>query len=214
MKATEATDVTIVYARGKFDGLLLCLLFISLATNVFLGHRLLRTARIATPPAPPKPVSPPIGKALPPLDVHRLDGAAERVRYGGPDRRSTVIYVFAPSCPWCRRNAGNVKTLSEVARSRGIRLIGLSLEPGAASYAAAQGLEFPVYENPENTTVRAYGLGITPQTFVIDPDGTLKKVWTGAFAGGLKQEVEAWLGKQLPGLSEKPREAAAAGAAS
>ncbi len=40
----------------------------------------------------------------------------------------------------------------------------------------------------------------TPETLVISPTGTVKRVWRGAFTEAVKREVEAYLGVHLPGI--------------
>jgi hypothetical protein len=60
---------------------------------------------------------------------------------------------------------------------------------------------FPVYANPTPETVRALGLGSTPQTILISPEGEVLKSWAGAYVGRVRPEVEVFFGVNLPGLS-------------
>ena len=50
-------------------------------------------------------------------------------------------------------------------------------------------------------TLQSLGLGSTPQTIVVSPEGKVLKVWTGAYDDKLKSEIEDYFGTQLPGLS-------------
>jgi peroxiredoxin len=57
-----------------------------------------------------------------------------------------------------------------------------------------------VYANPDSNEGRDILAGGTPTTFVISPTGVVKEVWHGAYAGKVKEEIEAKLRVQLPGV--------------
>jgi peroxiredoxin len=67
-------------------------------------------------------------------------------------------------------------------------------------YVEEHQLKFPVYSGLKGETIQALGLGGTPQTIIVSPDGRVLKVWKGAYADNLRPEVEAYFGIQLPGL--------------
>src|SRR5262249_38825740 len=114
--------------------------------------------------------------------------------------KPTVLYVITPSCIWCRRNQPNIEKIAE-AKANDFRFIGLSLaESGLKEYVDEHHLKFPVYTGLTAETVRSLGLGSTPQTIVVSPEGKILKVWTGAYMENLRPEVEAYFGIQLPGI--------------
>src|SRR5258708_38181114 len=77
---------------------MLVLLAASLGFNAFLGREWWRARKSA--PASPDVL---LGEAVAPLRVKTLDGKPETIAYA-TQSQPTVLYVFTPSCPWCRRN--------------------------------------------------------------------------------------------------------------
>src|SRR4051812_2455743 len=105
---------------------LLLLLAASLAGNIYLARR-----AFGPPPAPIPPLAK--GASVPPMPVQALDGRSATISY---EDTPTVLYIFSPTCPWCRRNLPNVRKLFADAGTR-YRFVGLSLEEnGAAAYVA------------------------------------------------------------------------------
>jgi peroxiredoxin len=102
---------------------------------------------------------------------------------------------------WCERNKANLDKLTEL-RGNDFRFIGLSLtEAGLKEYVERHHLNFPMYTRLTLETIRSLGLGSTPQTIVISPEGRVLKNWTGAYTEHLQPEVEAYFGIRLPGLT-------------
>ncbi|MGE0887721.1 MAG: hypothetical protein AB7P14_29725 [Blastocatellales bacterium] len=58
-----------------------------------------------------------------------------------------------------------------------------------------------IYKQPTEEAIEQLGLGSTPQTIVISPEGKVLKNWVGAY-GSSKPEIEAYFGVQLPGITE------------
>lgn len=109
--------------------------------------------------------------------------------------------MISPSCVWCKRNQANIAKLTDT-KANDFRFIGLSLaEAGLEKYVDAYHFKVPVYTGLTTETVRSLGLGSTPQTIVVSPEGQVLKVWTGAYTENLRPEVEGYFGIQLPGLT-------------
>lgn len=144
------------------------------------------------------------GMAMPALTAFNLKGQFEVIPMAGRDK-PTIVYVFAPECKWCSRNAPNIGALYRAVAGK-YEMIGLSLSAGndrnPTTSMAANGIEFPVYVKPVASVIDAYGLGGTPQTIVVSPQGTVVKRWVGAYDGRVAREVEAFFGLQLPGLKD------------
>ena len=123
----------------------------------------------------------------------------EALSYVNTDR-PTVLYVFTPPCHWCERNMDNIKEL--VARKGDeFRFIGISLaKEGLPDYVAKNGLAMPVFTELSDETKKAYGIGSTPHTIVVSPEGKVLQSWTGAYTGDKQKQVEGFFGIQLPGL--------------
>jgi hypothetical protein len=73
---------------------------------------------------------------------------------------------------------------------------------GVSAYWAGIGARGAVYTAPSTATRSAYGLGGTPQTIVIGPDGKIVNNWSGAYTGDALAQVSSTLGVKLPGLAE------------
>jgi AhpC/TSA family len=184
----------------RVDRLVLGLLVLAVIENLFLGAGIWRLSagRTSAPPALSPLVGPAIGSVLPALDAERFSGTREQVQFGR-EGRPTLIYVFSPSCGWCAKNLDNLKAvLSAVTRSH--RVIALSLEPDVQDYIKKTGLEVPIYVKPSQRIFAAYGLGPTPLTLVVAPDGKVIRSWVGAYSGAVKSEVESYFQVKLPGF--------------
>ena len=168
------------------------MLALSLGVNVYLG--LLVARRQGAPTAH----SMPVGARFPALTVHDLSGKEIKISWPSSENKLTVIYLFSPTCIWCQRNIENFKAMGTATRSE-YRLVPISLtSAGLSRYVEKYGVVFPVFADPVVADGGAFAYDGTPQTFVISPDGTVKRVWRGAFTKVVKGEVEAYLGIHLP----------------
>lgn len=185
----------------KNDVFLLLLLTASLSLNVYLGWSLKRLRSFVPPP--PNPINLPSGMTVQPVTAVGLSGKQEAISYADAGK-PTVFYVFSPSCVWCDRNTQNINALAGM-KGESFRFIGLSLaEEGLAAYVQSHHLTFPVYKNLTPEAVKMLGLGTTPQTIVISPDGQVLKNWSGAYVKPLQPQVEEFFGVRLPGLVPLP----------
>lgn len=171
---------------------LIVVLALSLGFNVYLAGRVNFHA-----PEPTVPIK--AGAKLPsPLPLLGVNGKQALLAFH--DARPTVIYVFSPLCPWCKRNEENIKTL--VAKDGGgYRFVGLStLDTNLKQYIAAGHAPFPVYLIKSQAQMRKLGLIGTPETIVVNSNGRVEKVWQGAYVGTSATDVEHFFGVKLPGL--------------
>jgi hypothetical protein len=95
-----------------------------------------------------------------------------------------------------------VKTLASNADDR-FRFVGVSLtDKNLQAHVADNGLECPIYMNPDATSLKSYKLGGTPETVVVAPDGRVLKVWPGAFTDASQRDIEQYFKVSLPGLAQ------------
>lgn len=176
------------------DFVVMLLLVASLSLNVYLGWKVRQgggAPQNATKLAP--------GTLIDPVTASGPDGKPVTIAYDAG--KPTVFYVISPSCIWCKRNQANINKLTET-KGNEFRFVGLSLaDEGLKEYVEGHQLKFPVYSGVKEDTVRSLGLGGTPQTIVVSPEGKVLKVWMGAYVDRLQPEVESFFGVQLPGLS-------------
>ena len=137
------------------------------------------------------------GQRVSPLHATTLDGKPTQLQYSD-SAVDTVVYVFSPSCHWCKENLAGLHALADEAHGR-YRVVGLSLSrDGLQDYVAKQHLTFPIYMNPIAQDMAKYHLGGTPETFVVAPNGTVRKVWMGAYLDDQRKEIEQSLAISLP----------------
>ncbi len=170
--------------------MILLLLLTSVLINGLQGRRILkleavlegRTSRLEE------------GQGAPPLQLADIGGKRVTINYRSSS--GTLIYVFSPSCVWCKRNGANFRALSRALG--GVHVIALSLssaEAGASS--AGVGVEFPAYI-PSPSTIADYGLAETPTTIFVSREGKILRVWTGAYDGATKTAIEKYFKIRLP----------------
>jgi len=139
-----------------------------------------------------------IGQKIPALAIHDLVDTPVALNWS-TSKMATVVYVFHPPCQWCKRNLESVRMVVDHARN--YRFIGLSLHAeGLKEYVNTFKPPFPVYYASTADVTQTLKLGATPETIVISPDGTVEKVWLGAYSGKTKQAIEALFGVELPDL--------------
>jgi peroxiredoxin len=140
-----------------------------------------------------------VGAQAPPLGAHSLSGEAVSIDVARPGK-ATVLYVFSPSCMWCKRNTENMRALAAAA-GHGFDFVPISLAAaGVQEYLSRNGVKCPAYVDPSNASRKAYGFGGTPETLVIGKDGKVLKKWEGAYSPKVASEVASVLGVKLPGL--------------
>lgn len=193
----EANNISLHLAR-RADIFLLVILAISLALNVVLGWKVQSLSTYIESKSRPNKVIE--GVNISAIAAVGIDEEKKTIACAIGDK-PTVLYVFSPTCIWCDRNLNNVKALkSKVEQSH--RFIGISLSSdGLSEYANLHQLDFPIYKQPSQETIKQLGLGSTPQTIVISPQGKVLKSWVGAY-GSSKPEVESYFGLKLPGVTE------------
>jgi hypothetical protein len=99
---------------------------------------------------------------------------------------------------WCRRNLDSIKALADRSRNR-FNFVGISLTTsGFPEYAHAGTLPFPMLAGLQDSFIKAYKLGSTPETIVISPEGRVERAWIGAYVGRTNDEVAAFFGVAVP----------------
>lgn len=187
----------------KNDLFLLVLLIASLSLNVYLGWNVKRLKNMArsNSAGPPNTAKLSAGMTVQPVTATDLNGKPETIRYADSGK-PTVFYVFSASCIWCERNNQNINAIANL-KSDAFRFIGISLaDEGVSGYVESHHFRFPVYKGLTPASFQMLGLGATPQTIVISPDGHVVKNWLGAFSGGTQPQVEEFFAVHLPGLAD------------
>ena len=140
------------------------------------------------------------GTRLPPLTAQDMSGQNVTIRFEEA-QVPTLLYVFSPSCGWCKKNEDNISSLASQTGGN-VRIIGLSLSPdGLVEYVAHR---FPPDKviKPDSRTMTAYKLAGTPETILVSWEGVVLKVWKGAYGESIQRELEAYFHVKLPGLRQ------------
>jgi hypothetical protein len=172
---------------AKSDRVLLSVLALSLAGNVYLGVR-------AVPQRTAPNKGPEQGVRVTSLELHSAAGVLQPISFK-QDPRPVLLYVFTTKCPWCAKNRVAIEMIAK-RTSETHRFVPLCLDCTAEHTASLAGV--PAFTRPSEATVLGYHLGSVPLTMVISNDGIVQHVWRGAYVGGTKTDVERTFGVLLP----------------
>jgi hypothetical protein len=167
----------------------LTLLAASLAGNVYFAYEL----GYGLPSKPGLTA----GMSMPKLHLRTSDNREEDLDWTS-DSSGTVLYIMAPDCEWCKRNAENIAVLAQ-ARSSQFRFIGVSGTAPGAELSKVVPHDFPIYY-AETALLKRIGARGTPTTFLVSNQGKLLAVWHGAYLGRTRQDIERMFGLSLPGI--------------
>lgn len=139
------------------------------------------------------------GERVPYLEALDLGGQPTTIRFSEIDR-PTVLYIFSPSCGWCKKNVENIRTLAE-GKSGEFDFIGISVSSeGLDEYVSENKWNFNVLRDVSDITRNSLKIGGTPQTIVLSKNGEVLKSWRGAYMSTVKDDVENFFGIRLPGI--------------
>ena len=139
------------------------------------------------------------GTQVPAIVGEGLAGRPTTIRFSDSDK-PTLIYVFTPTCGWCRRNEANLKSLL-AQRSDRFRSIAVSLAAVKPDDAMCSIPGLPVYKNLDRSSSSAYRFAGTPETILVSSQGTVLKVWRGAYMGEIQRDIESFFEVKLPGIT-------------
>jgi len=126
--------------------------------------------------------SPLIGRLAPATAGTTLDG--EEVSIDDFRGRWVMVNFFASWCTPCRTEHPQLVAFDAAHRAAGDAvLIGVTFDDDAddaRSFFAANGGDWPVIDDPDNSIGVAYGMAQVPETFVISPNGTVVQRFPGA----------------------------------
>jgi peroxiredoxin Q/BCP len=120
-------------------------------------------------------------------------------------RKNVIVLYFYPKddTPGCSAEACSFRDANHEMQTRGIVVLGVSADDLAShqSFAEKYGLPFPLLADTDTTVSQLYGvwkeknlygkkyLGVSRETFLIDQEGIVRKVWRKVSAAEHAQEV-------------------------
>ncbi len=118
--------------------------------------------------------------------------------------RIVVLYFYPKDdTPGCTAEACSFRDANQEMQKRGILVLGVSADdiPSHQKFAEKYGLPFPLLADTDTTVSQLYGvwkeknmygkkyMGVNRETFLIDKDGIVRKVWPKVKAAEHAQEV-------------------------
>jgi peroxiredoxin len=116
----------------------------------------------------------------PELSLENINGQTESLA----DYRDQVVLVnnWAIWCPPCKGEMPTLAAYYNEHQSEGFTII--AIEAGdpvdaVAPFVQSYQLRFPVWLDPNGLSLRAFGNGTLPNSYIIDRSGTVRYAWTG-----------------------------------
>jgi cytochrome c biogenesis protein CcmG, thiol:disulfide interchange protein DsbE len=113
-----------------------------------------------------------------------------------------LLNVWATWCPPCREEMPALQALHERYGSRGLRILGVSVDSRGSEqtirrFIAEGGYTFTILHDESDTVSRLFRTIGVPETFLIDADGIVVRRWIGRF-DPLAEDVVADIERLLP----------------
>lgn len=131
------------------------------------------------------PVS--VGSPAPDFRATTLDTASPARAKSIADYRGQVVLlnVWATWCAPCRVEMPSIEALHRAYAPEGLKVVAVSIddagqEKGIRDFARELGLTFELLHDPTGRIQKAYQTTGVPETFVIGPDGIIRKKIIGA----------------------------------
>jgi thioredoxin-dependent peroxiredoxin len=130
------------------------------------------------------------GDAAP--DFTSRDAQGNTVRLSDLRGRNVVLYFYPKDdTPGCTKEACSFRDASDVYEREGVKVLGVSLddEQSHQAFAEKYNLPFTLLADTDHSVSEAYGvygqktrgdrtyMGVDRKTFLIDPEGRIKKVF-------------------------------------
>jgi peroxiredoxin Q/BCP len=145
---------------------------------------------------------PEIGQPAPAFDLDGVapgvDGTVRQTHLAtdGFRGRWLVLYFYPKDfTSGCTLEARGFQRDLASFHSRNAEVVGVSADDAEAhlSFCGSEGLAYPLLSDPGGLVSRRYGSWMAPfssrHTFLIDPDGVLRSLWTAVRPAGHAQEV-------------------------
>jgi peroxiredoxin len=128
----------------------------------------------------PEEVAP--GRAAPDFAAVTLDG--EPIRLRDLEGQAVLVNIWATWCLPCRREMPTLEAVWQGLGDRGLRVVAVSTDGAGAdaeirAFVEELDLSFDVVHDRDGRIARRYRTRGVPETFLIAPDGTLRRHWLG-----------------------------------
>jgi cytochrome c biogenesis protein CcmG, thiol:disulfide interchange protein DsbE len=98
--------------------------------------------------------------------------------------KALVLNVWATYCEPCKVEMPSLEALHKAYGDSGLKIVAVEIDPSVTddsvrTYARNLGITFEVLHDPTHALEKAYQTTGYPETFVIGPEGTIRKKWIG-----------------------------------
>jgi len=122
--------------------------------------------------------------AAPELSLQNIEGGTERLAdYHG---RVVLVNNWATWCPPCKAEMPTLVAYHNEHKADGFSVIAVEAgEPAdvVSRFSQSFGMTFPVWLDPTGASLKAFGNGTLPNSYVIDRAGMVRYAWTGGISG-------------------------------
>ncbi len=127
--------------------------------------------------------------AAPELSLQNINGETQSLA----DYRENVVLVnnWATWCPPCKAEMPTLAAYYNEHTSEGFMIIAIEAGDGVdgvSQFAQNYNLKFPIWLDPNGESLRAFGNGNLPNSFVIDRSGMVRYVWTGEISRAMLEK--------------------------
>ena len=96
-----------------------------------------------------------------------------------------LVNIWATYCEPCKVEMPSLEKLYQQYGDSGLEVVAIEIDPtvtgdSVRTWTKNLGLTFDILHDPTHTIERAYQTTGYPETFVIGPEGTIRKKWIGA----------------------------------
>jgi len=125
-----------------------------------------------------------VGSAAPAFRAHSLNGATVKTLadYKG---QVVLLNVWATYCEPCKIEMPSLEKLHEMYGDKGLKIIAVEVDHAVSDdsvrkFASTYKLNFEILRDTSGALEKAYQTTGIPETFVIGPEGTIRRKWWGA----------------------------------
>jgi peroxiredoxin len=122
-----------------------------------------------------------VGRPAPPIALDDLEGRrVDLARYRG---QVVAVNFWATWCPPCKEEIPSLAEAWRAGRESCLQVLGVTEEStreDTRAMALSLAIPYPVLMDPDGETGRRYGITGYPKTFLVDAEGIVRKVFSGA----------------------------------
>jgi peroxiredoxin len=130
----------------------------------------------------PKNCSPPANVSFPAPDLALSDLDGNLIRLNDLQGQVVVLNAWATWCPPCRAEMPDLEAFHQTYQDQGLRLVGINIGERleqVQDFVQSHQISFPIWLDPDESSLRAFNTISLPSTFVIDQSGQVRLIWSG-----------------------------------